>query len=538
MTKSRRTSFGGIHLVDGGITRIRPRALSVASKCRGQRSAAHNGKWRRARQKKNTGANYLFLYNTRESYSSRHLLTLVESNANCTPAAILEFPSDGLTRFQRQHGYILIHCVLAIYCFLLLGTVCEQYFVPAIEIICERLDMASDVAGATFMAAASSSPELFINCVGTFVTEGDLGVGAIVGSAVFNVLAVPACCALVAGKSIELDWWSVSRDCMMYAVAVVALILTLLDDKVFWYEALLLVLMYTFYILAMVYNGSLGSFARSGCCYFNKPKKYTEITPLLHKEKSNPLEASQRMTHVNQNINDLENGIEVTKRHNSTDSESSLNSLWSWPDEKTSGTQKILWMVTWPISLILWITIPDCRKRTRLYPLTFIMCVTWIGGVSYLVAWIITIVGDTLNVPDSITGLTILAAGTSLPEAVSSVLVTNQGHGNMGISNSIGSNTFDILLCLGLPWLIKSLFYPSYPDNHWVKINSSGLSYSAISLLSTLLALYSCLALNKFQLDWKIGITCAFIYAGFLLMASLIELNILFDVNLPICAHL
>lgn len=50
------------------------------------------------------------------------------------------------------------------------------------------------------MAAASSSPELFINCVGTFVTEGDLGVGAIVGSAVFNVLAVPACCALMAGR--------------------------------------------------------------------------------------------------------------------------------------------------------------------------------------------------------------------------------------------------------------------------------------------------------------------------------------------------
>lgn len=60
--------------------------------------------------------------------------------------------------------------------------------------------MAEDVAGATFMAAASSSPELFINCVGTFVTEGDLGVGAIVGSAVFNVLAVPACCGLIAGK--------------------------------------------------------------------------------------------------------------------------------------------------------------------------------------------------------------------------------------------------------------------------------------------------------------------------------------------------
>lgn len=58
--------------------------------------------------------------------------------------------------------------------------------------------MSEDIAGATFMATASSSPELFINCVGTFVTEGDLGVGTIVGSAVFNILAVPACCGLFA----------------------------------------------------------------------------------------------------------------------------------------------------------------------------------------------------------------------------------------------------------------------------------------------------------------------------------------------------
>lgn len=60
------------------------------------------------------------------------------------------------------------------------------------------LHMKEDIAGATFMATASSSPELFINCVGTFVTEGDIGLGTIVGSAVFNVLAVTACCGLFA----------------------------------------------------------------------------------------------------------------------------------------------------------------------------------------------------------------------------------------------------------------------------------------------------------------------------------------------------
>ncbi|XP_073954149.1 sodium/potassium/calcium exchanger 5-like isoform X2 [Choristoneura fumiferana] len=475
-----------------------------------------------------------------DGFTVRRLLAVTEK-PNCTSAAILEFPSDGFTRIQRQHGFVVIHCVLAIYCFLLLGTVCEQYFVPAIDIICERLDMEEDVAGATFMAAASSSPELFINCVGTFVTQGDLGVGAVVGSAVFNVLAVPACCGLIAGTVIELDWWSVSRDCLMYAVSVVALILTLLDDKVLWHEALVLVLMYTLYILAMVFNDRLGKFVRGRLCYFNKPKMYTEITPLLVKEKGYSVETilnkpCKTSSRTNKH-RDLENGIEMIRRHDSADSDSSNSTIWPWPDEKTSGARRLLWILTWPISLVLWMTVPDCRRRRALYPLTFIMCIVWIGGVSYLVAWIITIIGDTFDVPDSITGLTILAAGTSLPEAVSSVLVTNQGHGTMGISNSIGSNTFDILLCLGLPWLVKSLYYPATPGDHWVIINSSGLSYNAISLLSTLFALYGCLALNKFQLDWKIGLTCAGIYVGYLVLAALIELNVFFPVNLPICPH-
>ena len=67
-----------------------------------------------------------------------------------------------------------------------------------LNILLLGLNLKEDIAGATFMATASSSPELFINCVGTFVTEGDIGVGTIVGSAVFNVLAVPACCGLFA----------------------------------------------------------------------------------------------------------------------------------------------------------------------------------------------------------------------------------------------------------------------------------------------------------------------------------------------------
>lgn len=56
----------------------------------------------------------------------------------------------------------------------------------------------------------------------------------------------------------------------------------------------------------------------------------------------------------------------------------------------------------------------------------------------------------------------------SLPEAVSSVIVTNQGHGAMGISSSISSNTFDILLCLGIPWFVKAYYVPDVAGENWV----------------------------------------------------------------------
>lgn len=45
--------------------------------------------------------------------------------------------------------------------------------------------------------------------------------------------------------------------------------------------------------------------------------------------------------------------------------------------------------------------------------------------------------GDTLSIPDSVMGITFLAAGTSVPEAVSSVIVAKQGKMHKIDQNSI-----------------------------------------------------------------------------------------------------
>lgn len=35
-------------------------------------------------------------------------------------------------------------------------------------------------------------------------------------------------------------------------------------------------------------------------------------------------------------------------------------------------------------------------------------------------------------------------------------LLNGAGYGDMAVSNAVGSNVFDILICLGLPWLIQT----------------------------------------------------------------------------------
>ena len=58
-------------------------------------------------------------------------------------------------------------------------------------------------------------------------------------------------------------------------------------------------------------------------------------------------------------------------------------------------------------------------------------------------------------------GVTVLAAGTSVPDAIGSLLVARDGQGDMAVSNAIGSNVFDILLGLGLPWTLSGLIWPA-----------------------------------------------------------------------------
>ncbi|XP_053470194.1 sodium/potassium/calcium exchanger 4 [Ictalurus furcatus] len=520
----------------------------------------------------------------------RRLMALAQNNEtvekNCTEPAIHEFPEDCFTNAERKSGAVLLHILAALYMFLALAIVCDDYFVTSLEKLCEKLDLSEDVAGATFMAAGSSAPELFASVIGVFITHGDVGVGTIVGSAVFNVLCIIGVCGIFAGQVVLLTWWAVFRDSLYYILSVVALIAFIYDEKIVWWESLVLVVMYMGYILIMKFNSTMQNFftgrskknvANGNAASGNeledvKPSKaYTRGSVVMVDEIINASppnyrfpEAGLRVMVTNhfgpktrlrmasrliiterQKLVRGANGVEVAVVDGKSDIENG-NVPEDKPSEEEDGEltspftipkgcmNKTKWLISWPLLLLLFFTIPNCARPRweKYFMLSFILSTVWIAVFSYFMVWMVTIIGYTLGIPDVIMGITFLAAGTSVPDCIASLIVARQGLGDMAVSNSIGSNVFDILVGLGLPWALQTM---AINYGSVVMINSRGLVYSVVLLLGSVALTILGIHINKWKLDFKLGVYVLVLYAIFLCFSIMIEYNVFTFVNLPMC---
>eukprot|EP00064_Thunnus_orientalis_P015360 superscaffoldBa00002835_g15412 len=195
---------------------------------------------------------------------------------------------------------------------------------------------------------------------------------------------------------------------------------------------------------------------------------------------------------------------------------------------------KVKWLISWPLLLLLFFTVPNCAKPRweKYFMLSFILSTVWIAVFSYVMVWMVTIIGYTLGIPDVIMGITFLAAGTSVPDCIASLIVARQGLGDMAVSNTIGSNVFDILVGLGVPWAIQTMCV-SYGSE--VMINSRGLVYSVVLLLGSVALTVLGIHFNKWRLDVKLGVYVLVLYAIFLCFSVMIEYNVFTFVNLPMC---
>ncbi|XP_077290317.1 sodium/potassium/calcium exchanger Nckx30C-like [Arctopsyche grandis] len=546
------------------------------------------------------------------------------------------FPPDLFTQLQRRRGAIVLHVLGLVYMFVALAVVCDEFFVPSLDVIIEKLQISDDVAGATFMAAGGSAPELFTSAIGVFVSFDDVGIGTIVGSAVFNILFVIGMCAIFSKTVLTLTWWPLFRDCTFYSVSLLTLIYFFRDNHIYWQEALVLFSFYVLYVSFMRWNSTFERLVKK-VIYKNRVTRVRSTdqlmptvralfdTPALdsllpitnefmtryrHGNAATSSETSvgtgagagprpgelqpgapppgghkfrhgllQLMIHTIDPMHDGKVDEKATQLHaiaslkvlldatrpgggaggsgagaaastaSTTASAASATSVpivdlpngqpidpldlvtkdetpptpldMSWP---SSGRKRLTYLLLAPIIFPLWLTLPDTRtpKGKRLFPVTFLGSILWIAIYSYLMVWWANIVGDTANIPSEVMGLTFLAAGTSIPDLITSVIVARKGFGDMAVSSSVGSNIFDVTVGLPVPWLLYGIFYGKP-----VEVSSKGMVCSISILFMMLLFVIMSIACFHWRMNKGLGFTMFLLYFVFVAVSLAFEYELL-----------
>jgi Ca2+/Na+ antiporter len=185
---------------------------------------------------------------------------------------------------------------------------------------------------------------------------------------------------------------------------------------------------------------------------------------------------------------------------------------------------QIIWFLSLPIYVPLYYLIP--KPTERCFLCTFLVSLMWIAGFSFFLVWWVEILGAVMHIPTIVMGFTLLAAGTSIPDLVSSVAVAKKGEGDMAVSSSIGSNIFDILVGLPIPWMLKIGIVEGVINGNsgfMVRILSPYIVFYVILLLFMVFCVIVSIHMLGWFLNRCLGVVMAALYVLFLVVALSVE---------------
>ena len=225
------------------------------------------------------------------------------------------------------------------------------------------------VAGLTVVAFGTSSPELVVSINTSLAGQGNIAIGNVIGSNLFNICIILGISAVVSPLKIKMQLLKIDIPVLILVTG--AFMLLFIDRHISRFEGMILVSGILMYTVANIY--------------------------LARKEKN----------------------AEVLEEFNESVSPGKLKWYWS------AG------MVIAGIGIL-------------------------VAGSEFLVKGAVEI-ARSLGVGETIIGITIIAAGTSLPELASSIVATIRKEYDIAIGNIVGSNIFNILGIVGISSLVKPL---------------------------------------------------------------------------------
>ena len=90
----------------------------------------------------------------------------------------------------------------------------------------------------------------------------------------------------------------------------------------------------------------------------------------------------------------------------------------------------------------------------------FLVALSYIGIITFIVGEFATVLGCVLSIEESVSAITLVALGTSLPDTFASMsAAANSPNADAAVGNITGSNAVNVFLGLGLPWAIASIYW-------------------------------------------------------------------------------
>lgn len=352
----------------------------------------------------------------------------------------------------------ILWLVWVVLCCYALMVVCDRYFVKSLDVIAKKWKLSDDIAGATIMAVGTSAPEFFTSLM-ALLNGGKIWLGAwtIIGSAIFNILCIAGWSALFLNSVLKKGPFL--RDAAFYAAFIGLIAWSFWDGKIVWLEAIAYIGLYGVYIAYLAFD-------------------------------------NKRQYKTNNAIDQVAEEIEEI-------------------EEQVEKKYPIVQLIDKSIAL----TYPRDSLVASRYVYTFWMSIWWIVFLSWVLVESGVALAHALGVSEVIIGLTVLAAGTSVPDLISSMIVAKKWRGDMAVSNALGSNIFDIGICLGLPWIIY-LAIKQQP----IPVKSDDLFISIATLLGVVILVVWTFVVTKFRIHkpvWYVFIGAYALYVWWAIWASI-----------------
>ena len=169
--------------------------------------------------------------------------------------------------------------------------------------------------------------------------------------------------------------------------------------------------------------------------------------------------------------------------------------------EDISGTEAFLHFLSvgWKV---LFATCPPPHKGGG-WP-CFIVAICYIGGLTAVVGEIAGVMGCVLGIKPGVTAITFVAIGTSLPDTFASMTAArNSAYADAAVGNVTGSNSVNVFLGLGLPWVIAVIY--SNKNDETYEVPAKGLDLSVVLFLSCCLVGVAILIIRRCVVKGELG---------------------------------